>query len=148
MILKVLMAFQRVRNIAHRSLAGFMALWLSGVVFLVCCHMRNANAAETEFCPLAKLGVHCDKVEKAKDTERITTQGNEPGMDCCAFIPAFFDKTRTSENGAQVVFSAPPPSLVRPRLVPIQTRFSPTYSFRSTVLPKSSTFLKNCTFRI
>ena len=74
------------RKNLHRTLTGFMAIWLSGVVFLLCCHVQNVNAAEMGSCPLAKLGIHCDKAEKNKDSEKISNQSNDQGMDCCGFI--------------------------------------------------------------
>ncbi len=136
------------RKNLHRTLTGFMAIWLSGVVFLLCCHVQNVNAAEMGSCPLAKLGIHCDKAEKNKDSEKVSNQSNEQGMDCCGFIPAFFDKTRTIDNNQQTAVIVPTAIVVRPRLVKAQTNFYPAYPYLSTVLIKNDTFLKNRTFRI
>src|SRR5438045_2855321 len=102
---------RRLETFTRRSLAGFMALWLSGVVFLFLCHAQAATAMET--CPLVKLGAHCDKADKEKDAKKVTKQTNETGMDCCAFIPTLFDKTRTSDSNQQVEIAAPTTTIVK-----------------------------------
>ena len=128
------------------SLAGFMSVWLSGFVFLLFCHIQSDAA---EFCPLAKPGVHCDKAEKAKDAEKFTKQTSDAGMDCCAFIPLFFDKTRTVDNQRQVVFATPSYVAITPRFAASYTLATNTPRLHiSTVLPRNDTFLKNRTFRI
>ena len=132
--------------ITHRTFVGFMAIWLSGAVFLVLCHGQTANAMDS--CPLVRLGAHCDKADKEKESDKVTKQSNESGMDCCAFIPTFFDKTRTSDSNLQVAIAAPKTTVVRPRLVAVQTNFASAYPYLSAVLLKNNTFLKNRTFRI
>ncbi len=142
------MQFKRLKTIMHQTLAGFMAIWLSGVIFLLCCHVQNTIAAGMDSCPLVKLGAHCDKAEKEKDSEKVTNQSSDTGMDCCAFIPVLFDKTRTRDGNQQIAVMAPSTTVVKPRLVTIRTNFAPAYSHLSTVLTKNDTFLKNRTFRI
>ena len=100
------MSFKGFKNIYYKMFAGFMAIWLSGLVFLLCCHVQNTRAAEMDSCPLLKLGAHCDKADKEKDSEKVTRQNNETRVDCCGFIPAFFDKTRTIDNNQQVAVAA------------------------------------------
>src|SRR4051794_21795082 len=56
-----------VRNAIHKSLVAIMTVWLSGFVFLFCCHAQMAE----NICPLMRLGAHCDKSQKAKDAERV-----------------------------------------------------------------------------
>ena len=136
------------RTTTRKTLAGFMAIWLSGVVFLLCCHVQNTMAAGMESCPLVKLGAHCDKADKEKDSEKVEKQSTEPGMDCCAFIPVLFEKTRTRDSNQQIAIVAPTTVVVKPRLVAVQINFAPAYPYLSTVLIKSDTFLKNRTFRI
>jgi hypothetical protein len=136
-------------SFAHKGLAGFLALWLSGVVFILCCHLQNEYVAKRDSCPLVKLGAHCDKgQEKAKQPEIITRQNDDQEMDCCAFIPAFFDKTRTNDNYQQVAAAAPTaisaPSIV---LITRQVIAAPRV-YNSPPLLKNDTFLKNRTFRI
>lgn len=142
------MALKQLRNITHKTLTGFMAIWLSGVVFLLCCHVQKANAAETEFCPLAKMGVHCDRGEQNKDSPKLTNRTGDAGMDCCAFIPALFDKTRKIDNNHQIAAAAPVLSVIPPKLVLVTANFAAARSYLSTSLLKNKTFLKNRTFRI
>ena len=116
-------------------------------MFLLCCHVQVTESAE--FCPLAKPGIHCDKTEKAKDAERVTKQAADDGIDCCAFIPLFFDKTRTSDSHQQVAFVAPASIVLAPQLVAVNTlpKFRISHNI-SVVLLKNDTFLKNRTFRL
>ena len=142
------MTFNRLKKITHKTFAGFMAIWLSGVVFLICCHAQKANAAEMEFCPLAKSGVHCNKSDQNIESLKLTKQSGESGMDCCAFIPALFDKTRKIDNDQQTAAVAPVLSVITPKLVSVAANFAPARPYLSAVLQKNSTFLKNRTFRI
>lgn len=142
------MATGKYKRLALKAIAGSMAVWLSGVVFLFCCHVQNTRAAEMDSCPLVKLGTHCDKAGKEKNSEKVTNQTNEHGMDCCAFIPVFFDKTRTIDTNQQTAVAPPIATVVKPRRAEAQTNFAPAYPYLSTVLSKNNTFLKNRTFRI
>lgn len=135
-------------KLAHKGLAGFMALWLSGIVFILCCHLQNGYAAERDSCPLVKLGAHCEKGEKAKQPEIITPQSNDQGMDCCAFIPAFFDKTRTNDSHQQLA-AATPAVIQTPSIIGItRPSYAPRRIYHSPPILKNDTFLKNRTFRI
>ena len=135
-------------KLVYRGLAGFMTLWLSGVVFILCCHLQNGYVAERDSCPLVKLGAHCEKGEKAKQPEIITPQSDDQGMDCCAFIPAFFDKTRTNDNHRQVAVAAPP-AIPTPSIIGITRQsYAPPLAYDSPPILKNDTFLKNRTFRI
>lgn len=149
-ILCVSMVFApQMKTIANKAGAGFMALWLSGVVFILCCHLQNEYVAKRDSCPLVKLGAHCEKgQEKAKQPEIITRQSADQGMDCCAFIPAFFDKTRTNDSHQQVAVAAPP--AIRSPSIKVITRYhvEPFRSYHSPPILKNDTFLKNRTFRI
>ena len=133
---------------AYRGLVGFMSLWLSGIVFILCCHLQNGYLAERDSCPLVKLGAHCNKGEKAKEPEIITRQSDDQGMDCCAFIPAFFDKTRTNDNHQQVAAAAPAVIQTPPIIVITRHNYAPPRAHHSPPILKNDTFLKNRTFRI
>jgi hypothetical protein len=136
---------QQIKRVAHKAFAGLMALWLSGFVFLIACHAQSDDA---NVCPLMKLGAHCDLAEQAKNAEKVTHQTNDDGLDCCAFIPAFFDKTRTNEGHQQIATNAPAVVAEQPRPVSFRTNFAPFPSYVSTSLLRNDTFLKNRTFRI
>lgn len=142
------MTFNQLKRITHKTFAGFMAIWLSGVVFLVVCNLQMANASGGDHCPLVKLGAHCDKVDKNKNSHVVTDRTNENGMDCCAFIPALFDKSRTIDSNQQVAAVAPIAIVERPKQIAVQPLFTRNCSYHSTILPKGDTFLKNRTFRI
>ena len=141
------MSFKQLKMISHKALVGTMAVWLSGIVFLLCCETLNVRAAEPEFCPLAKVLEHCDKADKNKDSQVVSNQ-SEQGMDCCAFLPMFFDTTRAIQANQQVAAVAPTAVVEVPRLLSVQANFASTSSYRSTVLLRNNTFLKNRTFRI
>jgi hypothetical protein len=126
----------------RKLIAGAMAIWLSGLVFLVACH---AQPKAVDSCPLMKMGAHCDKVDNDKADE-VTTPTNA-GVDCCGFIPTFFEKTRTN-NGTAVATVAPQLEIERPRLVVQRTNFAPPTRYASIVTQRDDTFLKNRTFRI
>jgi hypothetical protein len=135
-------------KLAYRGLAGFMALWLSGIVFILCCHLQNGYVAERDSCPLVKLGAHCKKGEKAKSADIITRQGDDQGIDCCAFIPAFFDKTRTNDTNQQVAVPAPPAIPALAIIVITRPSYAPPQAYHPPPILKNDTFLKNRTFRI
>jgi hypothetical protein len=81
------------RNILQRSTAGFMAVWLSGAVFLLCCPEMTA-ATPADSCPLAKMSSHCDHAAK-QETGNDSVEGVRPAcFECCAFLPIVFDKSR------------------------------------------------------
>lgn len=141
------MTFARIKRISHKSFAAFMALWMSGAVLLICTVQMPSQSAD-DFCPLMKLGAHCDKAKQNKDAQSLTTQTDEQGIDCCAFIPAFFDKTRTVDSNQQVAADVPATAVEKPRPVAVTVNFQPAFDYRSTVLLKNNTFLKNRTFRI
>lgn len=135
-------------RIAYKTLAGFMALWLSGIVFILCCHLQNSYVADRVSCPLVKLGAHCQKGEKAKAADIITRQSDDQGLDCCAFIPAFFDKTRTNDSHQQVAVAAPP-AIPTPAITVIaRHNYAPPRAYHSPPIFKNDTFLKNRAFRI
>jgi len=141
------MSFARLRKITHKTLSAYLAVWLSGVVFLFCCDEINGES-KADSCPLAKMSAHCDKAEKDKASQVIASQTTEQGMDCCAFIPVLFDKTRTVERNQQPSAAAPSLVVEVPRLVLIPSDFAPAKAYRSIALLRNDTFLKNRTFRI
>lgn len=143
----LLMVLRRCKSIkyARLALAAFMAVWLSGLVFLFCCHQATDTA---DSCPLMRLGAHCDKAERERNAEKVSTKQSDSGIDCCAFIPAFFDKTRTVDTNLQVV-AAPTNSIaLEPTVVAVFPRPAAQTSYLTVIRPKNYTFLKNRTFRI
>jgi len=138
------MGFARNRKTLHRLVAGFMAVWLSGIVFLFCCEKMN-GASKAEFCPLEKMTGHCNR-SKASGSSVIETSDSDM-VDCCGFLPIVFDKVRKAESGQS---PAPPVAklVVEPiRLVPVLTMYIPTRVF-SRIESRQGTYLQNCNFRI
>lgn len=135
-------------SVTKRIFAGLLAVWLSGVVFLLCCGMPKAQAAEIESCPLAKKG-HCAKSSGDENALRFEIfQNADSSFDCCGFLPQVFDKVRKAER-TQVI-SELPVKLKVPALsfdfIKTQAADSPYY--RPRPINRSGTYLKNRVFRI
>jgi hypothetical protein len=131
----------------HKAFCGLIALWLSGVLFIPLCS-GDRSSDSMEFCPLAKLGAHCDKVKRSEDVRSITYEDDGQGIDCCAFIPTVFEKTRdinASLEVASVASSFIVETIHNGSLH--RTKFS-TAPYRSPLLLKDRTFLTNRAIRI
>lgn len=133
---------------ANRIFAGFLAVWLSGIVFLLCCATPAVKAVETESCPLAKKG-HCKKSDGDKKSLRFGNFGSgETGFDCCGFLPRVFDKVRKIEKAERIVAFPvrikPTPQLFG--FIKLQPVAFPSY--RPPPQNLSGTYLKNRVFRI
>lgn len=136
-----------IKRMMQRSAAGFMAVWLSGFVFLFCCQNMRA-AAEAEFCPMAKMG-HCDHAQKA-DPNAASFEKTQPVcVDCCAFLPAVFDKTRKVEPAQKHLAQATLPKIAIAFNAPVVEHI-PTIAALSNefVANGRSTHLRHCVFRI
>jgi len=80
------------------GLAGLLAVWLSGLAFLICCRPMTAQTSVEAFCPLAKMGGLC---HKAKDEQGLSwnREGTDDcGVTGCAYLPIVFDKSRKIEK--------------------------------------------------
>jgi len=135
------------RHIIRKSLSGFMALWLSGVVFLFCCDANSAVTHVTEFCPMHTASHHCDGM--MQQDEGSSTVGRLEGVcfGCCGYLPAVFDKARKVDQPAPV--TAPERVAVTPRRItprPIRAPLAPAY--RARLADKSRTFISTQVFRI
>lgn len=132
----------------HKALTGFMAVWLSGVVFLLCCQTMNAKALAAESCPLAKKSDHCDKAKKAEQNAPVIEFKGGSSVECCSFLHAVFDKARKVEqNQKQIAITSKVlPFRFEP---PRPASISPTFAAsRSRVPDRHGTFIRNCVFRI
>src|SRR5262245_46739322 len=121
-----------------RFVAGGLAIWLSGVVLVLCCHMQQAEAAD--FCPLAKFGAHCDKAEKGTNSEKLTNQNDECGLDCCSFIPSFYDKTRVLDHNGNVAVVSSDVIEIDASQKANKSAFVPFYTYRPVVLLRNDSF--------
>ena len=136
-----------IRNVAKRVLAGFMALWLSGFVFLFCCQ-NKAVAADMEFCPLAKAG-HCDKGKPVDPSVANVDRPQPPCADCCAFLPVVFDKSRKIEPVQKQLAIRPLPAIAAVRFIPaVKHPGDVAVRPMGLIRDKGSTYLRNRVFRI
>lgn len=142
------MTFRNLKKITHKTLAGFMALWLSGFIFLFCCSTLNAKTMEKESCPLAKMSKHCDKAKNANQNVPVVESTDESSFDCCGFLPVVFDKSRKIEQDQKQIAMTPKVIVVK-FILPRPANISPTFTaFQSRVPNRHGTFMKNCVFRI
>ena len=136
-----------------RVFAGLLAVWMSGVVFLFCCGMPKAQAAEIESCPLAKAS-HCRKSASdtsPKDEEALRVETFQSGglaFNCCGFLPQVFDKAKKAEQSLQIA-DAPKRAIIEPpALVFIKIEPDTFTVYRPRPLNRSGTYLRNRVFRI
>lgn len=133
----------------QRVVAGFMALWLSGFVFLFCCQNMKAAEMEAESCPLMKMSSHCDRASQ-QEAATDSLAGSRPAcVECCAFLPVVFDKSRKVDLVQKQI--APPADKPAPEpfRVPVSaTPSTPELSFADRVPDRHGTYLVNRVFRI
>lgn len=139
-----------------RVFAGLLAVWMSGIVFLLCCGAMPKAAresAEMESCPLAKAG-HCHKsssVNTPIDGNALRFEANrndDSTFECCGFLPRFFDKVRKGEN-IQLVAVLPARAESTPATFAfVRIKSNAFFGYRPRPLNRSGTYLKNRVFRI
>ena len=135
------------RHRIRKTLSGFMALWLSGFVFIFCCYANSTVKLMTESCPMHTASHHCDG--DMGQTDASNTVGHIEGVcfDCCGYLPAVFDKARKVDQPAPV--TAPERVAATPRLItPRPTRASLAPAYRARLADKSRTFISTQVFRI
>jgi hypothetical protein len=132
-----------------RAIAALLAVWLSGVVFLFCCEMPNAQASEAESCPLRKTS-HCDKKlidETASQFDSFETENES--INCCRFMSQVFDKARKLETNQQPSDIATTVVVVLPPKFSFLKINSPSFiAYQSAIHNRGSTYLRNRVFRI
>jgi hypothetical protein len=142
---------------AKKILAGSLIFWLSGLLFVFCCDMPNMAAqasSETESCPLAKAAPdHCNKKKSAAAEENdaqfaAAFETTKQTFDCC-ILPNIFDKARKIEFTQQI--AAAPATAVKisaPKFSVVKNAPEIPSIYRSPVLTRDETYLKNRVFRI
>lgn len=131
-----------------RVIAGLLAVWLSGVVFLFCCEATKSKSTVAESCPLAKTN-HCHKMPGGKtDLEFAALQTENQTFDCCRFPVQVFDKARKIETVQQAAIVSTVVKISAPKLSFIKTDFKFPAVYQSFIRNRGSTFLRNCVFRI
>lgn len=142
------MTISQFRTISHKTLAAFMTVWLSGVVFLFCCQEMNAAPTEAEFCPLAKVKAHCDKAAPASANVSFAATADAKTIDCCGFLPAMFDKARKIEQAQKQIALKAKPVPLKFALPFFANTPLEVSAFYSRMPDKQTTFIQNCVFRI
>ena len=133
-----------------RATAGFLTVWLSGLVFLFCCQMSVAQAASTEgeSCPLAKLKDSCNKSGDKNESQFVSIEKEQLKLECCGFLPAVFDKARKIEKLQETGQAASNIKIPISKSLFVKQEFAQPKVFRSLILNRENTRLKNCVFRI
>ena len=137
----------------RRFAAGFLSVWLSGVVLLLCCADMNAGVAEAKIAEAAHMSAHCDKMGKTEtelnpDSESVSRHEGELDNDCCAFLPMLFDKKRVVEGKWQIAAATQVAVVEMPRPTVELQNFAAVQFYRPHPLSRDGTYLKNRTFRI
>jgi len=131
-----------------RVAAVLLSVWLSGVVFLFCCEMPNAQASEAESCPLRKTS-HCDKKPSDETVSRYASFETEnKTIDCCRVASQVFDKARKLETNQQSAEAATVIKLSPPNFSFRKTNLQSSTAYQSVVRNRGSTYLRNRVFRI
>lgn len=138
----------RLQQNTKRIIAGLLAVWLSGVVFLFCCEATTAKSSETESCPLAKAN-HCHKkTDNKTDLQFAALQTESQIFDCCRFPVQVFDKVRKLETVQQAATISAAVKIPTPKFSFVKTKFEFAAIYQSFTRNRGSTFLRNCVFRI
>jgi hypothetical protein len=140
----------RTRHILQKTVAGLMAAWLSGFVFLFCCG-DTAKAAEMgEFCPMAKPAQHhCDTATQQNEDADTVSRAKGVCIDCCAFLPVVFDKARKVDQPQQPLVAPERVAMVARQVTPrLHRRTGVIDDYRARLPDKSRTFISTQVFRI
>ncbi len=136
---------RKIRKYLHTTLTGVMAIWLSGIVFLFCCH--SAAASPVDSCPMAKMSAHCDKAKKQNANSPYVESSP---VDCieCGFLPVVFDKSRRVEPAQKQIAPAAEQLAVRYDPLVFVKIPAENHTVYKRVPVTDRVFIKNCVFRI
>jgi hypothetical protein len=136
------------RQTINKTIAATLVFWLSGLIFLFCCEMPKAQAAETDSCPLAKKN-HCAKESNNEISSQFALfQIGNQGLACCRILPNIFDKARKIESNPQLAESTTIVRISLPRFSVVKSDFEVPEFYQPPVLNRGGTYLKNRVFRI
>ncbi len=135
-------------KVAYKTLSGFMAIWLSGIVFLLCCEMPGDDA-ENARTQMDSMSEHCRRAMSKKNPGHAIELPDYDTFDCCGFLPGIFDKNRKLSRIDQ-------PDADLTLQISARLNVARGVNFRQPVIVRSepyipdrqSTFLKNQVFRI
>lgn len=142
------MSTNRLLTFSQTALAGLLVVWLSGIVFLVCCERFGVEASAAESCPMAAMAGHTSDAEHEEVKRDFAERSEKDCMDCCGFLAAVFDKSRKLERAQKQAAVASVPTTINFR-VPGDPAGPETIRAIYTRLPdKQRTFIKNRVLRI
>jgi len=144
------MAVMPTKTFARKTLAGFMALWLSGFVFLFCAIAMFGEPVDAASASMDGMSEHCKKAMAAKseNTTADVVERAEENIDCCAFFPAVFDKNRKLERTERAQLVSTQPAAVRFDAAPVADKRPTLVRFTPYIPDRRYTFIKNRVFRI
>ncbi len=133
-------------------LAGTMAVWLSGFVFLLCCVAMINGPIDSAAGHADAATEHCEKAKAAETSEPngSNIESTETDcLDCCPFFAAaVFDKDRRLERFERTALVPDNRIAVRFEPVMVAEKPSPLAERRPYKPDRQHTFLKNCVFLI
>lgn len=132
------------RRITKRIFTASLAVWLSGIVLVLCCNMPTAKA-ETINCPLARKG---DCAKSAENDFSQSFRNESLIFDCCRFPAKVFDKVRKIEFQPQTAEIAETVKIAAPKISFSETVVRKTRIYQSFVHNRANAHLRNCVFRI
>lgn len=139
------------KTFARKTLAGFMAVWLSGFLFLLCCAVVPGGPIDAVSNSLDSMSEHCKKAMAARSAKVSGDVFELSGTDsfaCCGFLPTVFDKNRKIDRIDQLEIVSSQRLSVRFDVTHIAVRPSTTVRARPFIPDRQYSFIKNQVFRI
>jgi hypothetical protein len=129
-----------------RAVAAMLAVWLSGVVFLLCC--ATPTLAQPESCPLKKTS-HCEKSSINENASLSASLASEnKSFNCCRFMAQLFDKARKIETNQSLAEAPAKVKISTPQFTRFKTAFPSLSPYKTIVHNRGETYLHNRVFRI
>jgi hypothetical protein len=145
------MAVMPIKTFARKTLAGFMAMWLSGFVFLFCAIAMYGEPVNAESASMDGMSGHCKKATAAKSANNagdVVERAAGDQLDCCGFLPAVFDKNRKLERAEKTKVVSTQPTTVRFVAAPVGNQRPILVTSKPFIPDRQYTFIKNRVFRI
>lgn len=140
-----------IKTFARKTLAGFMALWLSGFVFLFCAIAMYGEPVNAESASMDGMSEHCKKAMAARSANNasdVVERAAGDNVDCCGFLPAAFDRNRKLERSEKAQVVSTQPTAVRFDAAPVVNQRPTFVRFTPHIPDRQYTFIKNRVFRI
>jgi hypothetical protein len=121
---------------------------MSGILFLFCCESSKAQATEAENCPLAKIKRCSKQTAIENDSQSVSVQVEPRALDCCQFLPLIFNNSVKVEKTQKIGMAVTGVKVSQRTFSSINRVFPAQRPFRSVIIGRENTHLKNCVFRI